>query len=100
GAVAAAMLPQVRDLRRRGAAALDFCFVADGSADAYYEAGPQWWDFAAGSLVASEAGAAVLTQPLGASASTGSHGWFLVAAAPPLFDGLLEVLMGLGAADG
>ena len=108
GAVATALLPQVRDLRRRGAAALDFCYVADGSVDAYYETGPHWWDFAAGSLVATEAGARVTAQPLVAGPTGGpvattaepTSGWFLLAAAPPLFGSLSDVLTRLGAAGG
>jgi myo-inositol-1(or 4)-monophosphatase len=53
----ARMLPQVRDIRRMGSCALDLCHVAEGSADGYVEEGPNRWDWAAGSLVASEAGA-------------------------------------------
>ncbi|MFN7151803.1 MAG: inositol monophosphatase family protein, partial [Microthrixaceae bacterium] len=37
GAVVAELLPQVRDIRRMGAAALDLCSVASGRVDAYYE---------------------------------------------------------------
>ncbi|MDQ6928877.1 MAG: inositol monophosphatase, partial [Actinomycetota bacterium] len=53
------VLPAVRDLRRYGAAALDLCWVACGRLDAYYEAGIQHWDVAAGGLIALEAGAHV-----------------------------------------
>lgn len=52
----AALLPRVRDIRRLGSCALDLCHVADGSADAYVEAGPQPWDWSAGGLVLREAG--------------------------------------------
>ena len=55
----ARVLPRVRDLRRGGAAALDLCWVAMGRLDAYFERGLQPWDWAAGMLVASEAGAVV-----------------------------------------
>jgi myo-inositol-1(or 4)-monophosphatase len=51
------MIPEVRDIRRYGAASLDFCAVAAGRADAYVEAGLNPWDAAAGGLVATEAGA-------------------------------------------
>jgi len=54
------LLPAVRDLRRAGAAALDLCAVAAGRLDAFYESGLKPWDVAAGSLVASEAGAVLL----------------------------------------
>ncbi|WP_250445827.1 inositol monophosphatase family protein [Actinotalea sp. C106] len=57
--VVAELLPQVRDLRRIGSAAMDLCSVADGSLDAHYERGLQPWDLAAGALVAQEAGAVV-----------------------------------------
>ncbi|NEN79333.1 inositol monophosphatase [Nocardioides zeae] len=51
------LLPQVRDVRRMGSAALDLCAVAAGQADAYLEEGTRLWDHAAGVLVAREAGA-------------------------------------------
>jgi myo-inositol-1(or 4)-monophosphatase len=57
GRVAAYVLPRVRDIRRAGSAALDLCWVADGRLDAYFEQGTNVWDWAAGALVASEAGA-------------------------------------------
>lgn len=50
------VLPAVRDLRRGGSAALDLCFVASGRLDGYYEAGLNKWDYAAGWLIAEEAG--------------------------------------------
>jgi myo-inositol-1(or 4)-monophosphatase len=61
--VAARVLPLVRDIRRAGAAALDLCMVACGRLDGYYERGLNAWDWAAGSLIASEAGATVLPLP-------------------------------------
>ena len=48
--------PQVRDLRRFGAAALDLCYVAAGRVDAYFEQCSAPWDLAAGELIAAEAG--------------------------------------------
>jgi myo-inositol-1(or 4)-monophosphatase len=51
------LVPIVRDLRRNGAAAVDLCHVAMGALDGYYEAGLKEWDWAAGALVATEAGA-------------------------------------------
>ena len=47
-AVLATVLPEVRDIRRFGSAALDLCWVAGGRFDAYYEWGLQPWDLAAG----------------------------------------------------
>ena len=53
------LLPQVRDIRRHGGAALDLCGLAAGRLDAYYETALNAWDRAAGQLVAREAGAVV-----------------------------------------
>ncbi len=53
------MLPHVRDIRRIGAAALDFTDLAEGRLDAYVEQGLKPWDIAAGGLVAREAGLVV-----------------------------------------
>jgi myo-inositol-1(or 4)-monophosphatase len=55
----AEVLPRVRDIRRLGSCALDLCGVARGRVDAYAEEGVNEWDFAAGALVAAEAGARV-----------------------------------------
>jgi myo-inositol-1(or 4)-monophosphatase len=59
GAAVARLVPQVRDIRRMGSAALDLCALAAGLADAYVEEGLQLWDRAAAALVATEAGAQV-----------------------------------------
>ena len=53
------LLPAVGDIRRPGSAAISLCWVACGRLDAFYEAGLQPWDFAAGALIASEAGVIV-----------------------------------------
>ncbi|MEJ6760945.1 MAG: inositol monophosphatase family protein [Candidatus Planktophila sp.] len=53
----AKILPIIRDIRRNGAAAVDICHVAMGALDAYFEDGLKEWDWAAASLVATEAGA-------------------------------------------
>ena len=55
------LIPRVRDIRRMGAAAVDLCNLASGRLDAYYERGLAPWDFAAGALIAREAGAAILS---------------------------------------
>lgn len=55
-AVLAPLLPRVADIRRLGAASLDLCFLAAGRLDAYFEAGLNAWDHAAGGLIAAEAG--------------------------------------------
>jgi myo-inositol-1(or 4)-monophosphatase len=63
GAVVAALLPEVRDIRRIGSAALDLCAAAAGRIDAYYELHLNPWDHAAGALVAAEAGLVVTGLP-------------------------------------
>ncbi|WP_410610664.1 inositol monophosphatase family protein [Amycolatopsis sp. lyj-109] len=92
---AAELLGQVRDIRRNGAASLDLCAVAAGWLDAYVEHGLNRWDWAAGALIAAEAGAEVSlpgTAPeLGADAT--------YAAAPSIADPLRKVLTDCGAAE-
>jgi myo-inositol-1(or 4)-monophosphatase len=61
--VVAELLPEIRDIRRHGSAALDLCTVAGGRVDAYYEMHLNRWDFAAGALVAAEAGIVVTGLP-------------------------------------
>ncbi|HZX19626.1 MAG TPA: inositol monophosphatase family protein [archaeon] len=46
-------------IRRFGSAALDFCYIAQGVMDAYFEYDLKSWDAAAGMLIAREAGAKV-----------------------------------------
>jgi myo-inositol-1(or 4)-monophosphatase len=53
------LLGRVRDIRRAGAASLDLCAVAAGWVDGYVEQGLNRWDWAAGALIAQEAGAVV-----------------------------------------
>ena len=58
-AAVAQLLPQVRDIRRTGSAALNLCELAAGRLDAFVERGLKPWDLAAGGLVATEAGLVV-----------------------------------------
>jgi len=46
----------VSGIRRAGAAALDLCWIADGSLDCFWEKGLSPWDMAAGALLIREAG--------------------------------------------
>jgi myo-inositol-1(or 4)-monophosphatase len=92
GEIVAALLPQVRDIRRGGAASVDLCSLAAGRVDAYYERGLNYWDYAAGALIAAEAGA-VVGGLHGAPVSTS----MTVAAAEPLFSALTGLLAGLDA---
>jgi myo-inositol-1(or 4)-monophosphatase len=63
-ALVGAVLSKCQGIRRRGSAALDFCYVADGRFDAFWEQGLAVWDMAAGILIVEEAGGTV----------TGLHG--------------------------
>jgi myo-inositol-1(or 4)-monophosphatase len=69
------VLPEVRDIRRAGAAALDLAWLAAGRIDAYFERGLHHWDWAAGRLLVQEAG--------GASAPLDGEPAGLVGAATP-----------------
>jgi myo-inositol-1(or 4)-monophosphatase len=91
-AVLATVLPRVRDIRRVGAAALDLCGVACGRLDAFYERGLGHWDFAAGALIAAEAGAVVSVAGAGVA-----PGAFVVAAAPGIDLPFRALLDGAGA---
>ena len=71
GRVIAQLLPQIRDLRRIGAAAVDICYVAMGTFDGYFEADLKEWDMAAASLVATEAGARITTNGAGITICAG-----------------------------
>ena len=83
------LVPLVRDVRRVGSAALDLCMVAAGRLDAHYEHGLNVWDWAAGALIAAEAGAVVVLPEPGRSATAGE---LVVAAAPGVAAQLLEAL--------
>ncbi|STW79880.1 inositol-1-monophosphatase [Klebsiella michiganensis] len=53
------MFTECADFRRTGSAALDLAYVAAGRVDGYFEIALKPWDFAAGELIAREAGAIV-----------------------------------------
>lgn len=93
------LIGRIRDIRRMGAASVDLCSVACGRVDAYYERGLQPWDHAAGALIASEAGATVAgldrseaPRDVGSGPSP-----LLLAASPPLWEQLAEMLGEVGA---
>jgi myo-inositol-1(or 4)-monophosphatase len=83
----AGVLPNVRDVRRGGSAALDLCSVALGRVDLYYEAGLGRWDREAGVLVATESGRIFCDHP---GIIEGEN--TLVVAPPPLLAPLVELL--------
>jgi len=61
--VLARAVPQVRDIRRLGSAALDLAWTAAGRFDAYFERTVKPWDIAAGVLICERAGLQVLDLP-------------------------------------
>ena len=64
------MFTECADFRRTGSAALDLAYVAAGRVDGYFEIALKPWDFAAGELIAREAGAIVCD-------FTGGHNYML-----------------------
>ena len=85
--VLARLVPQVRDIRRFGSAALDLAWTAAGRYDAYFERTVKAWDIAAGSLICERAGLRVLE--LGAAENLP---WGILAARPGLAEQLLEIV--------
>ena len=94
-ALIARLAPEIGDIRRAGCASLDLCSVAAGWVDGFYEHGLNHWDWAAGALIAQEAGAVVrrpdATDPDGLGPDA------LLAAAPGVAAGLGDLLRRCGA---
>ncbi|MFG3660444.1 inositol monophosphatase family protein [Streptomyces sp. NPDC047706] len=90
--VARQLIPLVRDIRRSGSAAVDLCDVAAGRLDGYYERGLNPWDYAAGDLIAREAGALTGGRP-----SERPSRDLTVAATPGVFEPLQRLLEDFGA---
>jgi myo-inositol-1(or 4)-monophosphatase len=83
----AELIPRVRDIRRFGAAAPDLCYLAAGRLDVFFE---QWlgpWDWAAGELIAREAGCRTGRFDGGPIASGE-----VLAANPVLFEQMIDLL--------
>jgi myo-inositol-1(or 4)-monophosphatase len=85
--IVARVLPQVRDIRRAGSAALDLAWTAAGRLDAFYEFGVKPWDIAAGTLLCSGAGLEVRELQARAPLPTG-----ILAAPPALVEPLLALV--------
>ncbi len=83
------VLPVVRDIRRMGSAALDLCHLADGHIDVYYEHGLNCWDYAAGILIAEEAGARIQAPELSIPGQSGE----ILYVAPHTVFGAVEQLL-------
>lgn len=92
GRVISALLPEIRDIRRCGAAAVDLCYVAAGRVDAGFERGLNPWDRAAGGLIATEAGAR-----LGGLSGAPASEAMTLCAPPALYEALDRRLSALGA---
>lgn len=92
--IIAALLPHIRDIRRVGAAALDLCMVASGSVDAHIEHGLSPWDWAAGGLIAAEAGAVVTLPP---AQSRSGDGHPTIALSPGVAQEMMRLLGEAGA---
>lgn len=88
----AELLPQIRDVRRMGACAVDICMVASGSVDAHFEAGVNEWDYAAAGLIASEAGAKFSYL----KGIWDGEKYFVLTAGPSLFASLAKALAPYG----
>jgi myo-inositol-1(or 4)-monophosphatase len=88
-AVVARLLPQVRDIRRLGSAALDLAWTAAGRYDAYYEHGINTWDIAAGSMLC--VGAGLEVRALAPLPATGAG---IIAAPAGLIDELAPIVSG------
>ena len=81
------VLPRVRDIRRVGSCAVDLCWLGAGRLDVFFEQGPNIYDFAAGGLVATEAGVRL------AGLNGRPPGHAMVVAAPPALFGPLHDLL-------
>jgi len=86
-AVVSRLLPQVRDVRRMGSAALDLAWTAAGRYDAFYERGVQAWDIAAGVVLGECAGLSVRSLEAEGVAPAG-----VIVAPPGLMDALAEIV--------
>jgi myo-inositol-1(or 4)-monophosphatase len=95
----AGLLTRVRDVRRSGSSTLDMCGVAAGWLDCHVEHGTNWWDWAAATLVAEEAGAVVRVpgRPGAPAADDGLGPDTLLIAAPGIAAALVELVRELGA---
>jgi myo-inositol-1(or 4)-monophosphatase len=84
------VIERSQSLRRLGSAALNLCYLAEGSLDAYWATSINTWDIAAGYLIASMAGASFASVD-----GTDFDLWnprLVTAASPKLLTAMLECL--------
>ncbi len=91
--IALAFLRECADIRRCGSAAVDLAYVACGRQDVFFELNLKPWDYAAGNLIAREAGA-VFRMPL-LSAPAYDQNTAILAAAPSCAEAAEKLLGGL-----
>lgn len=83
--VLTSLLPACRDIRCMGSAALNLCWVGSGRLDGFFERDLKPYDWAAGALIASEAGATFM-------APTTANGDLTFAAAPGIAESVLSAI--------
>ena len=86
------LLPEIRDIRRMGGAAIDLASVSCGRVDAYFEQGLNPWDCAAGTVLVSEAGGRITDLE-----GRPNPGEMTVAAPAAIHGPLLDLLRAVGA---
>ena len=89
------VMTRVRDVRRMGAAALDFAWVACGRFDGFWEFGLHPWDAAAGLLLVTEAGgvtADLVSRPAGVDSGV------FILSTPAVADEFIDLIRSLAPA--
>lgn len=87
-----AFVKRVRGVRRMGAAALDFAYVAAGRYDGYWEQSLKRWDAMAGILLVREAGG-IVTDYRGAQRPQDDERGRYLASNPHIHQAILDVLL-------
>jgi myo-inositol-1(or 4)-monophosphatase len=83
------VMKRVQGVRRCGSAAIDCCFVADGTFDGYWERALHSWDVAAGAAIALAAGARLTSRSGGPPDLTVGH---IVLSNGRLHDALVDLV--------
>jgi myo-inositol-1(or 4)-monophosphatase len=95
----ARVLPAASGIRRGGSAALDLCYVAQGSFDVFWELFLSPWDVAAGAAIVTEAGG-IVQRPGGGPLEFGPEGGAVLAGNSPALVQALETLLDEARTDG